>query len=33
VKVFDMIANLADTPTEEQKVRYSRGIAFLSSNR
>ena len=29
VKIADMLANLADTPTEAQIVKYARGLLFL----
>ncbi len=29
VKVADMLANLADAPTEKQIVKYARGLLFL----
>jgi (p)ppGpp synthase/HD superfamily hydrolase len=32
VKVADMLANLSDSPTEKQIVKYARGLLFLANN-
>lgn len=32
VKVADMLANLADSPTERQIVKYARGLLFLAND-
>ena len=32
VKVADMLANLADSPTEKQIVKYARGLLFLAND-
>ena len=32
VKIFDMISNLADTPTNDQLTRYASGISFIMSH-
>jgi (p)ppGpp synthase/HD superfamily hydrolase len=32
VKVADMLANLSDSPTEKQIVKYARGLLFLTNS-